>query len=122
MTIFLELTLPLFTTTATSGNISTQYFGDKFDIDKVEDIHLRFDLFTGHEAIAVTNTTLLVNIEENRYRENVYYREEKIIKCDIEQNRTECCKQLDQETCKASFTDYDIYESYVSLPFGSSKV
>ena len=114
-----QLTLPLYTTTATSGNISTQYFGDKFDIDKVEDIYLKFDLFTDHEAIAVTNTTLLVNIEENRYREDEYYRNEKIIKCDIEQNRTECCKQLDQQTCKASFTDYTFFESCLFLFVGS---
>ena len=54
-------------TSAASGNISTQYFGDKFEADKVEG-NIFIDMYIFVPAIE-ENTTILINLEKNTISE-----------------------------------------------------
>ena len=78
-------------TSALSGNIFTQYFGDSFDVDKVEtDLYYSFQIYP---PTAVGNTTLHMNFEkislldlasgmDNLYHENDDGKIEQILKAD----------------------------------------
>ena len=58
------------TTSATTGNISTQYFGDKFDADKIERFMRVVIRLTASESIkGHKNVTLFFNIFKNTLRE-----------------------------------------------------
>ena len=64
-------------TTAPSGNISTQYFGDKFEADKV-DANIYIDLFIyvlASGSFREKNRAIMINLEKitiNQYRSNDY--------------------------------------------------
>ena len=58
------------TTSATTGNISTQYFGDKFDADKIERFMRVVIRLTASESIkGHKNVTLFFNIFKNTLRQ-----------------------------------------------------
>ena len=57
-------------TSATSGNISTQYFGDKFHAHKVEgNIFIEMTIYVPLTAFGNENVSLLVNLEKNTMTE-----------------------------------------------------
>ena len=52
-------------TTATSGNISTQYFGDKFNAENVEGkIHISVQVFIPQSVLFTINETLTLHVEK----------------------------------------------------------
>lgn len=58
-------------TSATSGNISTEYFGGKFDVDKLHgNIHIQIFLFVPPNNVGDSNTTLMLNINKRTMKDN----------------------------------------------------
>ena len=56
---------------ATSGNVSTKYFGDKFDADKVEGyIHIDIRVHPPASVWKDRNTTIMFNIEKITMKED----------------------------------------------------
>ena len=52
-------------TSATSGNISTKYFGKKFDASKVDDyIYIGIQVYAQQPASNDINTTLILNVNK----------------------------------------------------------
>ena len=57
-------------TSATSGNISTKYFSEKFDADKVDgDINIRLQVYVPDSLIGEKNVTLMFDINKKSMKE-----------------------------------------------------
>ena len=68
-TLINQLRYPV-SSSATSGNISTQYFGEKFNATKVEsNIYIDMNIYVPLFAFGDENFSLLVNIEKNTITE-----------------------------------------------------
>ena len=65
---------------ATSGNVSTKYFGDKFDADKVDGyINIKIKVYVPHSVVGDKNTTLIFDINKITMKEEGEEKKKRII-------------------------------------------
>ena len=94
------------TTSATSGNISTQYFGDKFEANKVDgNIYFKIYIIVPPSVGGDQNTTLMVDIKKKTMKE-VSNNDKMTLNdwTDIDADLTNCSKNITAPSDKYSIS------------------
>ena len=97
-------------TSATSGNMSTQYFAEKFNADKVDgNIYVGIDVYLPNNVKNNKNVTIMLEINKKAMKELIYPDREKIRSPDFYDDLTHYSKNITAPDPKLGFYSIFLY-------------